>query len=51
MVQAKSVICAPVLMLMMWTHSFNACHIEPICPEDYLNCYIDLLLNGLLTEK
>jgi AcrR family transcriptional regulator len=50
-VQAKSVICAPVLMLMMWTHSFNACHIEPISPEDYLNCYIDLLLNGLLTEK
>jgi AcrR family transcriptional regulator len=49
-VHANRVICAPIIMLMMWKHSFNACQIEPIAPEDYLNCFIDLVLRGLLVD-
>jgi len=46
--QAMNVVCAPMLMLMMWKHSFSSCRLEPISAEDYLNSFIDLLLNGLL---
>jgi AcrR family transcriptional regulator len=47
---ANRVICAPVIMLMMWKHSFNACQIEPISSADYLNCFIDLMLHGLVID-
>lgn len=47
---ANRVICAPIIMLMMWKHSFGACRIETISTDDYLRCFIDLLLNGLLTD-
>ena len=46
-VQATNVIIAPVLMLMMWKHSFNACRPESIAPQAYLRCFLDLMLNGL----
>ncbi|HEX7634908.1 MAG TPA: TetR/AcrR family transcriptional regulator [Noviherbaspirillum sp.] len=49
-IQATNVICAPMLMLMMWTHSFNSCRLQPISPPDYLNSFIDLLLHGLKTH-
>lgn len=49
-VQANKVICAPIIMLMMWKHSFNACQNEPISPDNYLNCFIDLLLRGMLAD-
>ena len=45
------VIVAPMIMLMMWKHSFGACQIEPISPEDYLNSFIDLCLRGLLNNE
>lgn len=48
--QAKSVVCAPMLMLMMWKHSFSTCCVEPISPDNYLNSFIDLFLNGLLNH-
>jgi AcrR family transcriptional regulator len=48
--QAMNIICAPMLMLMMWKHSFNSCRIEPISPEEYLNSFIDLFLHGLLSN-
>ena len=44
---ATSVIIAPVLMLMMWKHSFNACRPESIAPHTYMRCFLDLILNGL----
>lgn len=46
------VVIAPVLMLMIWTHSFAICG-QGIEPERYLEATIDLLLNGLRnpTEK
>jgi AcrR family transcriptional regulator len=46
--QLTNVIVAPVIMLMMWKHSFGACQIERIAPEAYLNSFIDLCLHGLL---
>lgn len=46
-VQATNVIIAPVLMLMMWKHSFNACRPKSIAPQAYLRCFLDLILNGL----
>ena len=45
---ANLVIVAPLLMLMMWKHSFDACRLEPISAPDYLNCFIDLITRGLL---
>ena len=42
-----AVIIAPVVMLMMWKHSFGSCRKEQLSPPDYLDCFIDVLLNGL----
>jgi AcrR family transcriptional regulator len=47
--QAMSVVVAPMLMLMMWKHSFSACGGQIDAPR-YLDTFIDLLLNGLLTH-
>jgi AcrR family transcriptional regulator len=49
--QATNVVVAPMLMLMMWKHSFNTCRVEPMSPENYLSSFIDLFLNGLLSDK
>lgn len=49
--QTMNVICAPMLMLMMWKHSFTTCRAEPLDPENYLDSFIDLFLNGLLSER
>lgn len=46
--QALNIVVAPMLMLTMWKHSFNACSIAPVSPDDYLNSFIDLFLHGLL---
>jgi AcrR family transcriptional regulator len=46
-VNANLVIVAPLVMLMMWKHSFHSCRLEPISAKDYLDCYLDLLINGL----
>ena len=48
--QTVNVICAPMLMLMMWTHSFNTCRKDPLDPENYLRSFIDLFLHGLLND-
>lgn len=44
---ATHVICAPILMLMMWKHSTDACHIEEKDHQAYLSTFVDLLLDGL----
>ncbi len=49
--QVTQVIVAPVLMLMLWKHSFGACQATPVSPIAYLNTFIDLLFVGLLTPK
>lgn len=49
---AHHVVIAPILMLMIWTHSFATCG-QGIDPDSYLATNLDLLLNGLRnpTEK
>ena len=49
--QATHVIIAPVLMLMLWNHSFNPSRPESIAPQAYLQCLIDLLLNGMAAPQ
>jgi AcrR family transcriptional regulator len=46
-VNANLVIVAPLVMLMMWKHSFLSFRLEQLSAMDYLDCYIDLLINGL----
>jgi hypothetical protein len=47
-VHAVDVVIAPMIMLMMWKHSFGACSVDQIDPQKYLECYSDLWLLGLL---
>lgn len=49
--QAMNIVCAPMLMLMMWKHSFSSCRVEPMSADDYLNSFIDLFLHGLLNDR
>ena len=48
---AVNVVCAPMVMLMVWKHSFTACRPEPISSEDYLNSFIDIFLRGVLIDS
>jgi AcrR family transcriptional regulator len=48
--QAMHVVVAPMVMLMMWNHSFGACRSDQISPEAYLQSYIDIFLRGLLQD-
>lgn len=48
--QTTNVICASVLMLMMWKHSFSACGLETMDPTQYLNNFIDVLLRGVMAD-
>ncbi|GIZ53257.1 TetR family transcriptional regulator [Noviherbaspirillum aridicola] len=43
---ATSVLCAPMLMLMLSQHSFN-CQVHPVSPQQYLETFVELFLNGL----
>jgi len=47
---AKDSIFAPVLMLMLWRHSFAGCCEIQQDPRAYLNQHLDIVLNGL-TQK
>ncbi len=44
---ANLVIVAPVIVLMMWKHSFASCGLQAISAPDYLNCFLDLITHGL----
>jgi AcrR family transcriptional regulator len=42
------VLIAPVLMLMMWTHSFMpTCDMPPIAPQAFMDTFIETTLRGL----
>jgi hypothetical protein len=47
--QAMNIVVAPMLMLVMWKHSFTSCGAINISPDGYLNSFIDLFLHGLLS--
>lgn len=42
------VLTAPVLMLMMWTHSFLPCDMSALDPQAYMEAFVGMALNGLL---
>ena len=44
---ANLIIVGPVLMLMMWKHSFNTLQPHPISEDEYLDCFLDLITRGL----
>lgn len=48
--QAMNILCAPMIMLMLWKHSFGALgHGEAaMSPDKYLDSFIDLFLHGVL---
>jgi hypothetical protein len=48
---ATRVIIAPMLMLTMWRHSLHACHLDPIDPDAFLDCLVDLLTRGFETQS
>jgi len=48
---ATRVIIAPMLMLTMWRHSLHACHLDPIDPDAFLDCLVDLLTRGFETPN
>jgi AcrR family transcriptional regulator len=46
----RTVLVAPILMLMGWRHAFGACSGETIDPKKYLDSFIDFALHGLLAR-
>ena len=46
-INANLIIVGPVLMLMMWKHSFNTLQPHPISEDEYLDCFLDLITRGL----
>lgn len=47
---ATTVLCAPMMMLMLSQHSYN-CQIHKVAPQQYLATFIDLFLNGLRQDS
>lgn len=45
---AGRISCAPMVMLMLWKHSFAPCVSYQLDTEDYIRTIVDLLLNGLV---
>lgn len=41
---------APVLMLLMWKHSVGPCDQRDLDPHRFLDCFLDLVLHGMLVE-
>ena len=45
------IVTAPMLHLTLWRHSFAVCcQVPDMSAQDYLNEYIDLLINGLVVK-
>ena len=42
---------APMIMMMMWKHSSDVCHVAPEKLDIYLQHYIEMALHGLLLKK
>ncbi len=43
--------CAPMVMMMLWKHSFAPCVDHQIDPEKYIATITDMLLNGLTVRE
>jgi AcrR family transcriptional regulator len=44
---AARICCAPLIMLLLWRHSFGPCAAEKIDPDVYVDTHIDMLIHSL----
>jgi len=44
---AARICCAPMVMLLLWRHSFGPCAAENIDPDVYVETHIDMLIHSL----
>jgi AcrR family transcriptional regulator len=44
---AARICCAPLVMLLLWRHSFGPCAAEDIDPDVYVETHIDMLIHSL----
>ena len=44
------ILTAPVMMLIMWTHSMLPCRLEHVEPHAFLHSFVDLALRGLAPD-
>lgn len=44
---AARICCAPMVMLLLWRHSFGPCAAEKIDPDVYVDTHIDMLIHSL----
>lgn len=47
-VLVSAILCAPMNMLMLWTHSMLPCEVKDLDPLAYLDTLVDMSLRGLL---
>ena len=45
------IVIAPHLLAIIWKHSFEACEPKPLDFRHHLDAHLDLLFNGLATDK
>jgi len=48
---AGKILIAPMIMMMMWKHSFSVCQIPPDDFPAYLEQYLDMALKGFLMPQ
>jgi AcrR family transcriptional regulator len=46
---ATRLVLAPLVLLVVWRHSFDFCGGSQLAPEAYIDAHLDLVLNGLRT--
>ena len=44
---ATRLVLAPLVLLVVWRHSFDFCGGSKLAPEAYIDAHLDLVLNGL----
>lgn len=48
---AQRVACAPMVLLMLWKHSFACCVPNTVDPQEYVNTHADMLVHALKPRK
>jgi hypothetical protein len=44
---ATRLVLAPLMLLVVWRHSFDFCGGSKLAPEAYIDAHLELVLNGL----
>jgi AcrR family transcriptional regulator len=48
---ATRLLLAPLVLLVVWRHSFDFCGGSELAPEAYIEAHLDLVLNGLRADS